>query len=206
MKNRGSGVVIAIILACFSLMMFGCATISTTSNGLMPTERKIVGSTWKGYQEALDAFNLIEPNKTTLEDMKKIGFDPIAVPNTVFLDPISIRNIIVGNNASRIEDLPKDLQDYIRDLKECRGFKFRQQEFFTKGTGNLLSRIFKFNKEDIVSGWQFEAWIFMKKGVVVYTLWLGNPNIHEMTNQKNPIGSFSDILGNIPAMAIRAIP
>jgi len=206
MKNRGIGVAIVIMLACLSLILFGCATITSTSGNLMPTERKIAVSNWKSYQSAIEDFNRIEPNKTTLADLKKIGFDPNITPNTVFLDPISIRNIFLGNNSIRIDDLPKDLQEYLRDFNECRGFKFKQEAIFTKGEGSILSRLLKFKKEDIISGWMFEAWIFMKKDKVVYTLWLGNPNIREIRTQKNPLGPFSEILGNVPAMAIKAIP
>ncbi len=204
MRNRGIGVVI-VMLACLSLI-FGCATITSTNNSLMPTEKKIAVSNWKNYQSAIEAFNRIEPNKTTMAELKKIGFDPNITPNTVFLDPISVRNIFLGNNSIRIEDLPKDLQEYLKDFDECRGFKFRQEAIFTKGEGNILSRLLKFKKEDLISGWQFEAWVFMKKNKVVYTLWLGNPNIREVRIQKNPLGAFSDILGNIPAIALRAIP
>ncbi len=206
MKNRGSGMVIVIMLACLSLIS-GCATITSTSNNLMPTEKKVAVSNWKSYQSAIEAFNRIEPNKTTLADLKKIGFDPEITPNTVFLDPISVRNIFLGNNsATRITDLPEDLQKYLKDFNDCRGFKFKQEAIFTKGEGNILTRLLKFNKEDVVSGWSFEAWVFMKKDKVVYTLWLGNPKIRELRTQKNPLGPFSDILGNAPALIIKAIP
>lgn len=196
MKRTG----MIIVFLALAFLLGGCASFSSS---LMPSEKHLAISPWKDYEGAEAAFKKIEPGKTVTEDLKVLGFDPYRTPNVTILDPLSIRNLFLGNNPSvKLEDLPKEIQDYLRDINECRGFKLKQESVHTKGKGSLLLRLFKFRKEDVTLGWNFEAWIFLKKDAVVYTLWQGNPMISQVRVQKNPLGPFAEIFGNIPKTII----
>ncbi|MBI4837042.1 MAG: hypothetical protein HY813_01385 [Candidatus Portnoybacteria bacterium] len=168
----------------------------------MPTEKQNAVTSWLSYQDAETAFNKIKAGKTTISDLAKIGFDSQS-PNVTVLDPLTIRNLFVGTNSGlRLEDLPMSIQAYLKDFENCRGFKFQGDMMQSRGRGNLVARIFGFNKEDLITGWQFEAWIFVSKDKVAYTLWKGTPHISKVQRQQNPLGPFGDILRNAPQMAI----
>ncbi len=181
------------------LIITGCAN---TSRILQPSEDRVSVSDWKSYQEAEAAFNKIKPYETTLTDLKKLNFDPQA-RNITILDSMAIRNLLLSNNPSiRLEDLPEGARDCVKNLDECQGFKFKYESIYTKGKGNVFLRLFKFKKEDITKGWQFEATIFLRKNVVVYVTWQGTPKIDQIAVQRNPLGPLTDIFGAAPAKAI----
>lgn len=197
--------VLIAIIALFPFL-WGCAAISQK---VMPSEGRPAVSQWKNYQSALDVFKKIEPGKTSLADLKKLGFDPDITPNTTFLNPITIRNLFLGTDTKapiKFEDLPQDIQDYLKDFNNCLGFKFEQEVSYTEGKGSLVKRWLKFKKEDLTTGWRFEALIFMKKDTVAYVYWEGKPNIKDPRFKKDPLGPLTDIFGNIPGLIFKLIP
>lgn len=182
---------LAITCLCFS---WGCV-----SRYLMPKEDRVAVSRWASYEAARVDFEKIIPNKTTQKDLYKIGIDPRVLPNVTILDPLTIRNLFLGNNpAVRLESLPPHIQEYLQDLDNCAGFKYKQEDIKTKGEGNILLRLMSFWVEDITKGWQFEATVFLKKNnqVVVFALWQGNPNVDQIKKQIDPLGPLSKLFGS----------
>lgn len=180
-------------IACL-IFNWGCV-----SAYLMPKEDRIVVSRWSNYEEARADFEKIIPNKTTQKDLEKIGIDPKILPNVTILDPFTIRNLFLGNNPSvQLKDMSPEIQEYLKDLDNCTGFKYKQEDIKTKGLGNILLRLLTFWVEDVTKGWQFEATIFLKKDkrVVVFALWRGDPNVDQIKKQVDPLGPLGKIFSS----------
>lgn len=202
---------IALVAAIFifASLSFGCATLSSTSNKLMPSEKRFA-TIWTDYDSALRSFKKVEPSKTTLEDLKKMGWDPYTAPNTTFLNPLTVRKIFLGTGTDtllKMEDLPKDIQDYLKEFNSCTGFKFEQANLYTEGRGNIIKRLLNFKKEDLTTGWRFQAFIFMKNDTVAYVFWEGTPNIKDPQLKKNPLGPLGELFGRAPGIIVdRVVP
>ncbi len=198
MKNRGLGVVI-VMLSFLSLTLFRCATITSTSNSLMPKDRHIVTSAWESYGEIEAVFNSILPGKT-IEDLKKIGLNPKG-RNVTTLDPLTIRKLFLGdaNSGLRMEDLPMAVQEYLRDFENCRGYEYNYESVVSEGKGSLLWRLLGVKKEYLVTGWRFKGYIFVRKDVVVCVIPSGTPNINQIQSNRDIITPIGSILIGTPS-------
>lgn len=187
-------------------VFWGCATVTSTNYRLMPSEENIDALPWKNYEEAENAFNKIEKGKTKVVELKNLGFDPEAKGVTV-LDAFTIRDILLGANSSfRIENLPQTLQEYLKDLDDCIGFKFDGRFSTTTPRGDLFRRLLKFKRIDVDSTWSYEGWVFIEKssGTIVYTRWIGRKPSDQVRTKKDPLGPLGDIFYSIPMKIIDA--
>lgn len=184
--------------------LWSCATVTSTNYKLMPSETNLDALPWKSYEEAESSFSKIERNKTTVAELKNLGFDTGGKGVTI-LDAFTIRDILLGANSSfKIENLPQTLQEYLKDLDDCAGFKFEGKFSTTTPRGDLFRRLFKFKKVDVESTWSYEGWVFIEKssGVIVYTRWIGRKPSDQVRTKTDPLGPFGDVFYNVPKIII----
>lgn len=203
-KNSfGAFFVLGVILVIMSVG--GCATFSNSTGNLLPSGESSTIMPWKDYAQAESAFYRIVPGKTTLKDLDEIGFSSMAANATV-LDPLTIKNLFLGpNSGAKMEQYPEVIQAYLNDFEHCKGLQFHYEVLKTKGQGSLFLRTFDFKAKDSITGWNFDAWIFIRKDLVVYKLWKGTPNINRTQQRNNPLGPMGPILKNAPGLAIGSI-
>lgn len=199
-----------ILLVCgmiltFSGLIGGCATVSSGARGLLPTGEECVVTNWTNCETARTAFESIKPGMT-MGDLKRVGFDPQGANVTFIKDPYAIRDKILGVNSSfKMDYLSQDVQDYLRDSKNCWALRFQGSLLKSKGQGNFLVRALGFNKKDSITGWQFEAWVFLRNDKVVTTTWKDDIDIKRTAKQKKPLGPIEKIIENAPSTAVGAV-
>lgn len=177
---------LAVISFSLAIFLSGCAT-------MMPRSRDIAVGNWKSYAQILNAHENIKPYKTTLEELKILGFNP-AGPNVKHLNAEIIRSMFLHNASIKIEDLPLGMQDCLKDPDNCYGYIFIYKDIFQKGKGNLLLRILKFVKKDAITGENVNFGVFLKGSLVVYRPKPeGNPNISEVKIHVAPLGPLTEI-------------
>ncbi len=70
MKTFYNSLVVVVLL----MMLTGCVR-------LLPSSKITVQSPWQDFDGARLAYEKIIPGVTTVDDMKKLGFDPFLLPN-----------------------------------------------------------------------------------------------------------------------------
>lgn len=163
------------------LFLFGCAA-------LLPSKTKTTTAPWKNYEVAKKLFDTVEPYKTSLDDLKKLSFDPQKVPNTRFLNALTIRNMFLNNLVIGMKDLPEGIRDCLGDFENCRGFEFKLSDIKDLAIGNFYLRVFKFKKENLVTGTDVTFQFFLKGNIIVYKLFDGVPDTNKLNIERSPLG------------------
>jgi hypothetical protein len=104
-------------------------------------------------------FESVEINKTTLEDLRRLGFGP---PNSTMetVPSPEIRSRLTKTTNGGMELLDAAVQSCVMNPKaayQCELVIFTDSYQQSHGTNSPLSRITGLNRVDIVSGWSWEA-------------------------------------------------
>jgi len=188
MKNS-----ILFLAAVFVLfMLYGCTAF-------LPRSKEVVRVPWGSYQEVQAAYDMVAPNETTVNQLKKIGFDIYSTPNIKILNYIDIAST---TQNIKYEDLSVGVAQCIKVRENCRGYQFEPKVKINQRVGNFWLDVFNFRKISKATGWRFKAVFLVINDVVVDKFWNGDPKILEDNDEITPLGPLQSA-GN---MVLRLIP
>jgi len=173
----------------------GCASIS-----LLPTKRSVTESRWTNYAQVQAAFDLIQTNRTTVTDLKKMGFDPSASPNLKILTYVDLIQRFMPNPGLRLEDLHPAVRGCIEAKERSRAFELVLKNDNKKRHGNLFLDILGFKRQTHQTGWEFDGLILMDDGTVVYKLSSGQPLISREDKEVRPLGPLQELEGSFSSV------
>ena len=179
-----------LIILIALMLLSGCAS-------LLPSGRAIAESPWQSYADAKDAFDSIIIDKTTVDDLKELGFDVKSSPNLKILNYLDIAATI---QAVPIEELDPGLQGCLRARDQCRAYVFEPKRTYTKRIGNFWLDVLSFRRKTHETGWRFKALIVFVNHHVAYKLSSGEPQVNNFEEQVNPLGPLQS-----PAEQIRRL-
>lgn len=179
---------IAIPVALSALLM-----LTTGCQSLFMSNRTATESRWTNWDQVNLAFNRIVPNQTTVDDLRRMGFDPTVTPNIIIMPYVDIVPIFMPNPNIHIADLPVGVQVYVESKTNNCAYHVQLQDVREKRHGNILLDMFGFKRLTHQSGWRFKGLILIKDDVVVYTLSSGEPDISSEESIVKPLGPFQDM-------------
>ena len=135
----------------------------------MPSSKTTVTSPWKNFGDIETAYEKIIPGKTTLEDLKQMGFDPYRnseYQNSDFTDIINY--FYAQSHPSRKKILIEGVQECINAKDRCRAYQIVPGDKKKKREGNFWLDILRFKRQTKESGWEFKGLIIVIDNIVVY--------------------------------------
>jgi hypothetical protein len=190
---------IAILLLFLSLL-----TLTTGCQSLFMSNRTATQTCWTNWDQVNVAFNGIVPNHTTVNDLKRIGFDPSVTPDISIMPYVDIVPIFMPNPNIHMADLPIGVRIYVEAKTNNCAYRVELENVLDKRHGNLMLDVFGFKRLTHQSGWRFKGLILIRDSVVVYTLSSGEPDISREDSAIKPLGPFQnldDCAGRIISMA-----
>lgn len=169
-----------VTLACAIFSLTGCTM-------LLPSEKATVESPWNTFDDAKAAYDRIIPGKSTLEELKGLGFDFDKTPNLKVSNYLDIAAMV---QSIRFEDLDPGLQACLRAKTDCNSYVFEPRRTHTVRIGSFWLDFLNFRRKSHETGWQFKALIVMVNNLVTYKLWNGTRYIDELKDSRNPLGPF----------------
>ena len=171
------------------------ALVLTTSGcrSLLPTEDRRPRTPWTNFNDAQAAFDKIVPHKTTVADLKDLGFDPHTTPNVRILTYLDLINRFIPNNSITLNDLQPDVRACIESKDCCHAYELNLDVTRNKRYGNVFLDVFGFNKKSHITGWNYKALIIVKDDVVAYKLRSGEPNVNKYEKKIKPLGPFQEL-------------
>jgi len=160
---------------------------------MLPREVKRPRTHWQSFDEAQAAFDQIIPHKTTVADLKSLGFDPVSTPNVKILTYLDLIHRFLPNNSITLNDLQPDVRDCIQSKDCCHAYELDLEIVDTKRYGNVFLDIFGFRKYSHITGWSFNALIIVKDDVVAYKLRSGAPNVNRFERKVKPLGPLQEL-------------
>jgi hypothetical protein len=160
------------------LMQIGCAS-------LLPKGKNVTESPWSDYADAKRAFDAITVGRTTVEELKQLGFDVKASPNLKILSYLDVASSV---QPIPIPELDPGLQACIRARSDCHAYIFEPTRIYSKRIGNFWLDLFNFRRKTHQTGWRFKALIVFVNHTVAYKLASGEPQVDTMEDKINPLG------------------
>lgn len=175
------------------LLLLSLLALTTGCQSMFMSNRTATESRWTNWDQVTVAFNSIVPNRTTVTDLKKMGFDPTVTPNISIMPFVDIVPIFMPNPNITMADLPVGVQVYVEAKTNNCAYRVVLQDVKEKRHGNLVLDMFGFKRLTHQSGWRFKGLILIKNSVVVYTLSSGEPDISSEESIIKPLGPFQDM-------------
>ena len=170
---------------------------------MLPSEDRRPRTPWTNFNDAEAAFAKIIPHKTTVADLKDLGFDPHTTPNVKILTYLEIINRFIPNNSIRLEDLQPDVRACIESKDCCHAYEMNLEITRNNRYGSVVLDVFGFKKKSHITGWSYRALIIVKDDVVSYKLRAGEPNVNKYEKKVKPLGPFQElesVIWKIPGM------
>lgn len=175
------------ILIVFLFIFTGCAK-------LLPSTKTKVNSPWDNFASAKAEYEKIIPGLTTLDDLKKLNFDPYEVSNIKIMNVTEIIGIFLPNPSIKKEDLDPGIQKCIENKHRCNAYLIAPAVLKKERVGNFWADIFTFKQHTIYTGWEFRGLITIVDDVVTYRDPAGgSPLIRKEEVEKKPLGPLQDI-------------
>ena len=172
-----------VIAACFILVLgaAGCAA-------LLPDAHVATQESWGSYDDAKTAIEAIVPYRTTRAELVAARIDPQVNASIAILTfPDIVQRFAVGGAVE-----PKALEQGIRDClaagRACSGYTVNIRVNRRDRIGNFWLDTFNFRRETDVTGWTFNATILLIEDSAVYRSYGGQPKVHEVELNRNPLG------------------
>ena len=172
---------IRLTIIFFPVFLSGCSS-------LLPRSENTTEGPWQNYQEAQQVFDQIIPYQTTFEDLKKLKLDPASNPNITILTYSDVVRRFIPSPSVSADDLAPGVKECIMAKAACKGYEVVQRTIKRKRSGNFWLDFTNFKRIVDVTGWSFSGVILAKGDIVVYTLAGGQPVIHGIEKNKNPLG------------------
>jgi len=176
----------AALLRLFALCALALALVGCSA--LLPKSKAETEATWKSYDEARAAIDSIVPYQTTRTDLRKIGFGNGNDPTITLLSHVDIAVRFPIGGVLREDDVDRGIRDCLKAGKACNAYLINLKRTNRDRIGNFWLDAFRFKREVDVTGWSFNALVIFVGDLAVYAVYGGQPTIHELEVERNPLG------------------
>lgn len=184
------------ILLVFILVML------TACGSPLPRTEDITKSPWNGFKQAMSAYDKVILNQTTVEELRKLGFDPYSTPNVKILSYLDILQKFMPTNSVKLEHLPLSVRSCLAKQEACIAYEAHPGIIKRKRVGSVFKDLLGFKRKTIETGWRFNALIVLDNGVAVYKIWSGVPFLDSEKSRKNPLGPLQGSGGSLARDAL----
>jgi hypothetical protein len=177
---------IAAVFRSIALLALTAALAGCTA--LLPRSKAETETKWSSFEQARTAITAIEPYKTTREDLRAAGIGAADDPTITLLSHVDIAVRFPIGGVLREEDVDRGIRDCLKAGRECNAWRIDIKRTNRDRTGNFWLDALRFKRETDVTGWTFNALIIFVKDTAVYAVYGGQPVIHEVEVERNPLG------------------
>ncbi|MGE5161953.1 MAG: hypothetical protein ACM3O5_10640 [Betaproteobacteria bacterium] len=170
-----------IAFLALAALVAGCAE-------LLPKSRAETEAAWHSFEEARAAIERIEPYKTTRADLRARGIGVERDPTITLLSHVDIAVRFPIGGVLRSEDVDPGIRDCLRAGQACNAYQINVRRTNRNRVGNFWLDALRFRRETDVTGWTFNALVLFVDDLAVYAVFGGQPAIHEVEVERNPLG------------------
>jgi hypothetical protein len=166
-----------------ALGLAGCTALLPSSSAVSP-------SSFDSFEAAQAALEKTVPYKTTLEELKALGFDPQASANVTVIPYPEIISRLAPYSGVALDALDPGVRDCILAQTQCKAYLYRFGRTDRQRDGNFLLDFFNINRHVQVRGWRFEGLVVVREGIVLFRNSAGEARLDATERTINPLGPF----------------
>lgn len=174
-------------------------TVLAGCTRLLPHAESGTQETWADYAAAAAAIERIQPMQTTRAELAAAGLEPKMNPAVSVLTFSDVAQRFAGT-AVRLDELDEGVRRCLTSGKLCTGYSITVRRMDSRRIGNFWLDSLNFKRETDITGWSFSALILFVDNLVVYTLYGGQPRVHEKEVARNPLGPLQGWGDQMPSL------
>lgn len=171
-----------------SLMTMTAWVALTACGGVLPSRHSETQSPWMSFDQAKASYDRIVPGETRMEDLQRMGIDPVYTPNVRRLHYLELVEMFMPHQSIQRGDLDPALSACLGAREACYAYSVQPGARDEERHGNAALDIFGFRRDTRTTGWQFSSLIVLKDDTVAYKIWSGEPNIRLEESERRPLG------------------
>jgi len=168
------------------------ALVASGCTSMLPTARNTTSS-FVRFEDLRDAVQSVQPMRSDLDALVRLGIDPAKLPNTTVLSYADVLRRFAPGTVAIQDELAPGIVACLAARESCRGWELNVSQILRARTGNFFADFFRFRRHTVTSGWRFNALILMANDVVVYRAWGGQPLVNQVDIERNPLGPLQEI-------------
>jgi hypothetical protein len=175
------------------------AVLTTGCVQLLPRSHSEVVTRWNSFADAQAVVDGVVPYRTTKADLRTAGIDPAGDPAVTLLSHVDVAMRFPIGGVLRAEDVDIGIRACMAAGKQCNGYLLSVKRVDRKRVGNFWIDSLRFKRVTEVTGWSFNATVLFVGDLAVYAVYGGQPLIHEVETETNPLGplqGWGDSLGS----------
>ena len=178
------------------LFIFVFLLIFADCANLLPSSKTTIKSPWEDFNTTKLEYEKIIPDKTTVDDLNKMSFNPYEVPNIRIMNVTEIIALFMPNPSIKKEDLDLGIQKCIKNKDLCTAYKIEPGVLNKARVGGFWADLFTLKRHTIDTGWEFRGLITIVDGVVTYRDPAGGrPLVKTEEVVRKPLGPLQEIGG-----------
>jgi hypothetical protein len=193
-RSKGVGGRDTAVTGAKSIIVMACAVLAGCST-LLPRATFQSVSPFATFDSAREAFERIVPYRTTLPELKQLGFDVATHGNVLQVPYPQLVGQLVPNPVLTFDRLDAGIRDCIAAQQECRAFVFRAGTEVQQRSGPFMQDFLNFRRVTRTHGWRFEGVVLVRGGVVLFRNHGGEPLIDRVEQRVNPLGPLQAVGG-----------
>jgi hypothetical protein len=174
---------VRVLILATALGLAGCTALLPSSSAVSP-------SSFDSFEAAQAALEKTIPYKTTLEELKALGFDPQASANVTVIPYPEIISRLAPYSGVALDALDPGVRDCILAQTQCKAYLYRFGRTDRQRDGNFLLDFFNINRHVQVRGWRFEGLVVVREGIVLFRNSAGEAKLDATERTINPLGPF----------------
>ena len=172
-----------VLILVTALGLAGCTALLPSSSAVSPTS-------FDSFEAAQAALEKTVPYKTTLEELKALGFDPQASANVSIIPYPEVVSRLAPYSGVALDALDPGVRDCILAQTQCKAYLYRFGRTDRQRDGNFLLDFFNINRHVQVRGWRFEGLVVVREGIVLFRNSAGEARLDATERTINPLGPF----------------
>ena len=177
---------------CWLAALCGCSA-------LLPKGQTEDLSPFSKYEDARSSFVKVTPYRTTLQDLKALGFDAQASTNVREIAYPQFMSLVAESPYLQTDQLAVGLRDCISAGARCRAYVFQFGHQSRNRTGGFWLDFFNFYRVTHTSGWRFQGVVLVRDdNLVLFRNHSGEPNIEKTDVRRNPLGPLQSFGESMP--------
>jgi hypothetical protein len=140
------------------------------------------------FEAAAAAFDKIVSHRTTVDELKALGFDPHASSNLTVIPYPQLTARLSPDPGVPFDTLDVGIRECILAHQACQAYEFHLARETSHHEGGFFLDFMNFRRSVRVIGWRFNGLVAVRDGVVLFRSFGGEPRNDRTELQVNPLG------------------
>jgi hypothetical protein len=171
-----------------SLLILLVAGVLAGCSHLLPGQNASGPSAFDSFASAQRAVEQVVPFKTTVDDLRTLGFDVHGSANVTLIPYPELVARLAPNPSVPFDALDAGIRECILSRMACEAFEFYVGRESRQRVGGFWEDFLNFRRVTSVTGWHFKSVIAVRNGVVLFRNYGGEPHTDRTERQNNPLG------------------